>query len=96
MSTFSTTILSGLILYDSLPCLRDDQSQLECQSQFMEPNISQGSMATYATCGEILSNHFTANLLEKKWKLVKILQNYGHEFGVQFFGLPSVAVLGMG
>jgi len=65
MSTFSTTILSGLILYDSLPCLRDDQSQLECQSQFMEPNISQGSMATYATCGEILSNHFTANLLGK-------------------------------
>ena len=31
--------------------------------QFMETNTSQGSVATYARCGEILYNHFTANLL---------------------------------
>ena len=30
----------------------------------MEPSTSQGSEATYARCGGILSNHFTANLLE--------------------------------
>jgi len=30
----------------------------------MEPNTSQGSVATYTRCGGILNNHFIANLLE--------------------------------
>ena len=30
----------------------------------MEPNSSHGSVATYARCGEIPNNHFTAKLLE--------------------------------
>jgi len=38
----------------------------------------------------MLNNHFTANLLQnlpvkELCKSVKIRQNYGHEFGVQFF-----------
>ena len=35
----------------------------------MEPNISQGSVPTYARCGGILNNRFTANLLANLlWK----------------------------
>jgi len=57
----------------------------------MKRNTSQGSVATYARCGGITNGHFTAaNLLEnlpvKEFgKSVNILQNYGHEFRVQFF-----------
>ena len=40
-----------------------------------------------------INNQCTANLLESLpekefWKSVKIWQNYGHGFGVQFFGPP--------
>ena len=39
----------------------------------MEPNTSQGSVATYARCDGILNNHFTANLLEIfQWKDLQI------------------------
>jgi len=61
----------------------------------MEPNTSQGSMATYTRCGGILNNHFAANLLENLpveefWKSVKMWQNCDREFGVQFFGPPCI------
>jgi len=50
-------------------------------------------VAIYARYGGTHNNHFTANFLENLpvkefWRLVKIWQNYGHEFGVQFFGPP--------
>jgi len=31
---------------------------------FSGSNVSQGSVATYARCGGIFKNHFTANLLQ--------------------------------
>ena len=52
--------------------------------------VSQGSVATYASCDGIFSNQFTANVLKnlpvKKKLSVEIWQNYGYEFGVSFFG----------
>ena len=57
---------------------------------FCDSDISHGSVATYATSGGIFSDRFTANLprnpaVQKHWKSVKVLQNYGHEFVVSLF-----------
>ena len=40
----------------TLPC---NLSLIAC---FFDFNVSQGSVATYARCGGIFSNHFTSNL----------------------------------
>jgi len=47
-------------------------------------------MATYARCGWIFSNKFTANLpgnlpVKKNRKSVEIWQNYGHAFVVSLY-----------
>jgi len=59
---------------------------------FADINVSQGSVATYARCGEMFNIQLTANLLRKLLvkklsKSVKIRQNYGHESVAQFFWL---------
>ena len=46
----------------------------------------------------VLDNHFTAHLLQNLsvkqfWKSVKIWQNYGHEFGVQFVLAHPVIII---
>ena len=46
-------------------------------------------------CSGMFNNLFTTNLLRnipvnEFWKSIKIWQNYGHEFDVQFFGPPCV------
>ena len=51
---------------------------------FADIDVSQGSVATDARCGEIFNVHLTANLpkkssSEKNCKPVKTGQNYGHE-----------------
>jgi len=51
---------------------------------FADIYVSQGSVATYARCGEIVNIHLTANLplnlpLKFFFKSVKIWQKYGHE-----------------
>ena len=55
----------------------------------MNPNTLECSVSTYAKCGWILNNHFTANLLEnlpvkEMWISVKVWQKYGQEIGRQF------------
>ena len=55
----------------------------------MEPIILQGSVATHARYGEIINSPVAVNLLEnfpvkESRKSVKILENNGHEFRVQF------------
>ena len=55
----------------TVPC---NFSLLAC---FADINVSQGSVATYATCGRIFSMHLTANLpknlaVKKNCKSVKI------------------------
>jgi len=62
---------------------------------FADINVSQGSVATYARCGEMFNIQLTANLLRKLLvkklsKSVKIRQNYGHESVAQFFGSPCI------
>ena len=47
---------------------------------FADINVSQGSVATYVRSGGIAYNQFTANLPVKKFKSIKIWQNYGHKF----------------
>ena len=60
---------------------------------FADINVSQGSVATYARCGEIFNMHLTASLpgnlsVKKSLKSVKIWQNYGHESVVPFLPHP--------
>jgi len=58
-------------------------SNLSLTACFADINVSEGSVATYARCGEIFNVHLTANLrgnlpVKKVGKSVKISQNYGH------------------
>ena len=60
-------------------------------------NVSQGSVATYARCGEIFDIHLTANLprnlsVKKILKSAKNWQNYDHESVASFFGPPHPVV----
>ena len=57
---------------------------------FIEINISQSSVATYAKNGRIFNNQLAANLprnlpVKTLRKSVKIWQNYGHEFVASLF-----------
>jgi len=65
---------------------------------FADINVSQGSVATYARCGEMFNIHLTANLLrnlpvKKFCKSVKIWQNYGRESVAPFFLAHTVYML---
>jgi len=62
---------------------------------FADINVSQGSVATCATCGGMFNMHLTANLrrnlsVKKNCKSVKIWQNYGHKSVAPFFGPPCM------
>jgi len=57
---------------------------------FVNIDISQGSVATYLRCGGIFKHKFVANLpvslpVKEFWKSVNIWGSYGQEFGVLFF-----------
>jgi len=74
----------NLFYVATLPC------NLSLMACFGDINVSQGSVATYARCGEMFNIQLTANLLRKLLvkklnKSVKIRQNYGHESVAQFF-----------
>ena len=57
---------------------------------FLNIDISQGSVATYLKCGGIVKYEFVANLpvslpVKEFWKSVNIWGSYGQEFSVLFF-----------
>jgi len=60
----------------------------------MEPNASQGCVATYARFVGILNNHFL-QIYSRESPREKIekrsrFDSYSREFGVQFFGPPCI------
>ena len=62
---------------------------------FLNINISQGSVATRLRCGGIFKYELVANLpmslsVKKTWKSVNIWGSYGQEFSVLFFLRHSV------
>ena len=62
---------------------------------FLNINISQGSVATRLKCGGIFKYELVANLpvslqVKEFWKSVNIWGSYGQEFGVLFFLRHSV------
>jgi len=68
----------------TLPC------NLSLMACFADTNVSQGSVATHARCGETFNIHLTANLLrnlpvKEFLKSVKNWQNYGDESVAPFF-----------
>ena len=57
---------------------------------FLDIDISQGSVVTRLTCGGIFKYELVANLpvslpVKEFWKSVYICGSYGQEFGVLFF-----------
>jgi len=73
----------------TLPC------NLSLMACFADINVSQCSVAKYARCGGMFNIILTANLLRnlsvnKKCKLVRIWQNYGHESVATFLAHPVV------
>jgi len=75
----------------TLPC---NLSLMAC----LADDVSQGSVATCASCDGIFDMHLTANLprnlpVKKICKVVRIWQNYGHESVAPFFGLPSTCTV---
>jgi len=70
------------------------QSHLK-HCDFLNIDISQGSVATYLRCGGIFKYQFVANLpmtlpVKEFWKSVNIWGSYGQEFTVLFFLTHSV------
>jgi len=64
-------------------------SGLEC-GNFLNTNISQGSVVTQLRCGGIINEDFVANLLvnlpvKEFWKSVNISQSYGRDYSGLFF-----------
>jgi len=62
-------------------------------ARFADINVSQGSVATYASDDGIFNIHLTANLpinlpVKKNYKSVKIWQNYDRKSVARFFGHP--------
>jgi len=58
--------------------------------EFLNTDISQGSVATRLRCDGIFKHQFVANLplslaVKEFWKLVNISGNYGQKFSVLFF-----------
>ena len=58
--------------------------------QFLNIDISQGSVATWLRCGEMFNNDFIANLLmslpvKELWKSVSIWRSYGQKSSVLVF-----------
>jgi len=76
--------LSGYVLYNSLLHL------LIKNGDFLNTDISRGSVATRLVCGGVFIHHFITNFLlsltvEEFEKSVHIWRSYGQEFGVLFF-----------
>jgi len=61
---------------------------------FADINVSQGSVATCASCGGTFNIHLTANLPRnlpvKVFKSVNIWQNYGHDINDRLFGIRRI------
>ena len=81
--------LSGYVLHDSLLHL------LLKNSDFLNTDISQGSVATRLGCDGIFTYGFVTNFLlsltvKEFWKSVNIWWSYGQELGVLFFLTHSV------
>jgi len=70
----------------TLPC------NLSLMACFVDINVLQGSVVTYARCGGIFLVHLTPslprNLSVNFFKSLKIWQNYGHESVAPFCGPP--------
>ena len=65
---------------------------------FLNIDISQGSVATRLRCGRIFKYELVAKLpvslpVKEFWKSVNILGSYGQEFGVLFFSETQCTVL---
>jgi len=76
--------LSGYVLHNSLLHL------LLKNGDFLNTDISQGSVATRLGCGGVFMHHFVTNFLlsltvKEFRKSVHIWRSYGQEFGVLFF-----------
>jgi len=93
MLIFQTFILkqclSGYVLHNSLLHL------LLKNCDFLNKDISQGSVATCLGCGGIFTYEFVTNFLlsltvKEFWKSVNIWWSYGQELGVLFFLTHSV------
>jgi len=85
---FPTTVWSGWVLHGSLL-----YSSLE-RGNFLNTDISQGSVVTHLRCGGIVSDNFAANLLvnlpvKEFWKSVNTWQSYDQDYSGFFFS-PSV------
>ena len=83
--------LSGYVLHNSLLHL------LLKIGDFLNTDISQGSVATRLGCGGIFIYHFVTNFqlsltVKEFWKLVNIWWSYGQEFGVLFFDSRCISV----
>ena len=81
---FKTVFWVGEVLHGSLL-----QLLLE-HCDFLNIDISQGSVATRLRCGGIFKYELVANLpvslpVKEFWKSVNISGSYGQEFGVLFF-----------
>jgi len=79
--------LSGWVLHGSLL-----QLLLE-HGDFLNVDISQGSVVTHLRCDGIFKYEFVANLplslsVKGFWKSVNIWGSYGQKFSVLFFWLP--------
>jgi len=58
--------------------------------QFLNNDISQGSVVTQLTCGRIVNENCVANLLvnlsvKEVWKSANIWRSYGQDFSGLFF-----------
>ena len=78
--------LSSVVLYNSLLHL------LLKNGDFLNTDISQGSVAPRLGCGGVFVYDFVTNLLlsltlKEFWKSVNIWLSYGQELGVLFFSL---------
>jgi len=76
-----------------LKCVATLPRKLSLMACFADSNVSQGSVATCARCGGTFNIHLTTNLrrnlpVEKKFKSVKIWQNYGHESVAHYLTHP--------
>jgi len=86
---FSTTVLSGWVLHDNLL-----HSGLE-HGNFLNSDISQGSVATRLRCGGIVNEEFcckftTESVSEKFWTSVNIWRSYWQDYSGLFFSTQCI------
>ena len=73
-------------------CINNSLHLLLKNSDFLNTDISQGSVATRLGCGGVFVYDFVTNFLpsltvKEFWKSVNIWLSYGQELGVLFFWL---------